>query len=94
MREKKYAYKYALYVAANRLANYEHNDYSLAIFILGDVIYDELLKNKSIIQYQEYLFPLSWQIFLDSLITDSYKTILIDSVIISTAIFLSGKHEI
>jgi len=98
MRHEKYISRLILYTAANRIIHYEGRDYSLPIFIMGDVIYDELMADRKLIPFQEYIFPLSWQLFFNSLISDDYKTILIDAAILTSSIFISenlfGESEV
>lgn len=67
----------------------EEKKFDIPFFLLGDVLYDHLLKGKDIIRYQEYTFPMLWQAFFDSILSDSYKRVLKNQAIVFLSVFIS-----
>jgi hypothetical protein len=67
----------------------DEKKYDIPVFLFGNVAYDVLLENKNVIKYQEYLFKGAWQMFFDCIISDDYRRVLKNQLIVFTTILLT-----
>lgn len=57
-------------------------DYGILINLTGNLLYQYIFKNIGILPYQEHIFKISYQAFIDSLLFNEISPVIVDSLLV------------
>ncbi len=79
------------YTALNTLTDHKFDvPEGIPIFIAGQVVYS-FFEDKKIMDGQEYIFQVLWQVFFDSMIFEDRHKIALDALQVLGALYLKKK---